>query len=88
MDKITTIETSSHLFNFTEMEKDIKRAKWYLVDIDSGWKSIKLTQPQILEYINKSFHKNFTLEEIDHRKIIAHDDRAMIILRDQSGDLK
>lgn len=87
MNKITTIETSEHLFNFEEMEKDIKRAQWYLINIDTSKRSIKLTKPQLVEYVNTLFSKNFTIQDLDHRKIIAHDDVAYMILRDKKGDL-
>lgn len=87
MNKITTIETTAHLFDFDEMEKDIKKAQWCLINVDNGKKSIKLTKPELVEFINKAFNKNLNIQDIDHRNIIAHNDVAYIILRDMDGDL-
>lgn len=87
MDKITTIEKTAELFDFTEMEKDIKKAKWYLLNLDSRRRSVKMQKPEIVEFINRAFHKNFTIEEIDTQKIFGYRDNVYMILVDQKGDL-
>ena len=88
MDKTMELKTTAHLFDLDEMEKNVKRAQWYLLNVDNGKKSLKMTKLEIVMFINKAFKKELSIHEIDTKKIIAHEDVAFMILRDAKGDLQ
>ena len=87
MDKITTIEKTAELFDFDEMYKDVAKAKWYILDLDTKVRSIKMQKPELVYFIKEAFNKNFDINEIDTQKIFGYRDSVYMILVDQSGDL-